>query len=338
MSILTSQSESVRADSQIWRGYMKSAVRRLDDLLHRLELSESPEFGALAEKKFGVFVPLPFLDRMEVGNPDDPLLKQVLPVRDEDLKLENFVDDPLDEESAFLKPGLLQKYKGRVLLITTSACAIHCRYCFRREFSYSQTPVSLKQWQPALDQIASDPSIEEVIFSGGDPLTMIDERLEDLVFALEKIRHLKKLRFHTRLPIMIPSRIHSRFLSLMQMTRFQKIMVIHCNHANEIDESVQSRLKALKNAGVMLLNQSVLLKGINDQVQTLVKLSKRLLDCDVLPYYLHQLDRVHGSGHFEVDRQRGEELIGLMRSELPGYGVPKFAKEIPGEPSKTVWA
>lgn len=356
MDILTSKFDSVRAGSSVietqsWQGQMKLAIRDLDSLLLRLELSSDSlaklpdglpdsdsKVGAMAVSQFPVFVPLPFLSRMKPGDLNDPLLRQVLPLAAEDDSPKHFSVDPLAESDSVLTPGLLQKYEGRVLLVTTGACAIHCRYCFRRHYPYQESPNSIKQWQSALDQIAADETIEEVILSGGDPLTIVDLRLGELIEHLDAIPHLKRLRIHTRLPIMIPQRVTDELVDMLQSTRLQSIVVIHSNHANELDGEVKEALTKLKLANVVLLNQTVLLKGINDDSRALVGLSKRLLDCGVLPYYLHQLDPVTGVSHFEVTRERGEQLIQQMRAELPGYGVPRYVKELAGETSKTVWA
>lgn len=324
-----------------WQQHLKQAIRDLPTLGKALGLPVTSLAGAKAEAQFPVFVPLPYLQRIKPGTPDDPLLRQVLPVPAEDLDVPGFSVDPLDESGATLTAGLLQKYPGRVLLVTNGTCAVHCRYCFRRHFPYSETPRSLDQWTAALETIASDRSIEEVILSGGDPLTIVDATLQQLVQAISSIPHIRRLRWHTRLPIMIPQRVTDTLLETLsiftnQPSR-QSIVVIHSNHAQEIDDQVATALQRLRDSGSLLLNQSVLLRGINDQAETLIELSQRLLECQTLPYYLHQLDRVRGVGHFEVSRSQGERLIEQMRSRLPGYAVPRFVKEEPGQSSKTVW-
>lgn len=338
MTILANQSDSVRAGSETWQQQMKSAIRDVKTLRLRLNLPDNPGIGAKAEEKFPVFVPLPFLNRMVPGDLEDPLLRQVLPVSDEDTSPVDFSLDPLLESEATLTPGLLQKYAGRVLLVVTGACAIHCRYCFRRHFPYQESPKSTGQWRTAIQQIAMDPTIEEVILSGGDPLTLVDDRLADLVSQLQQIQHLKRLRVHTRLPIMIPQRITPRLIEVLTDHKMQTIVVVHSNHANELDDSVGVALQGLLDAGVTLLNQTVLLRGINDSAASLIELSRRLLDMRVLPYYLHQLDPVVGAAHFEVARPHGMKLIQEMRAALPGYGVPRYVKELSGEPNKAVWA
>ena len=338
MEILTAQLDPVRAVSGSWQQQMKWAIRDSQTLRRAVGLPESKENQPKAASQFPVFAPLPFVSRIKTGDIDDPLLKQILPVADEDTVLPGFQSDPLEEAEATLSPGLLQKYRNRVLLVSTGACAIHCRYCFRREFPYSQSPTSPKQWEPAIEKIQADTNIDEVILSGGDPLTIVDDNLIGLIDQLEAISHVKRLRFHTRLPIMIPQRVTVRLTERLQRFKGQVLMVIHCNHANEIDDRVAVAIAGLKRAGVTLLNQSVLLKGINDDADALVGLSNRLLETGVLPYYLHQLDRVNGAGHFEVPRERGVQLIAEMRTRLSGYGVPRYVKEEPGEPNKTVWA
>ena len=342
MSILTSQSDSVRAGSGTWQQQMKWAIRDIETLRERLNLPAKPENlvngGAKAAQQFPVFVPLPLLSRMEPGNPDDPLLRQVLPVAAENDSPDHYSIDPLAELGATLQPGLLQKYDGRVLLIATGACAVHCRYCFRRHFPYQESPSSPSQWEPAIEQIANDVSVEEVILSGGDPLTLVDSQLAQLIGRLNTIPHLKRLRVHTRLPIMIPQRVTTELLSIFKDSPLHSIVVIHSNHANEIDEAVENAIGRLPATGVTMLNQTVLLRGVNDDGNSLIELSKRLLDCRVLPYYLHQIDPVVGVSHFEVTRERGEKLIAEMRAALPGYAVPRYVKELAGEPNKTIWA
>jgi EF-P beta-lysylation protein EpmB len=233
-------------------------------------------------------------------------------------------------------PGLLQKYAGRVLLVTTGACAVHCRYCFRRHFPYQNSPHSLDGWDRAIDQIAADSSIQEVLLSGGDPLTLVDDTLARLAERLAAISHVRRLRVHTRLPIVIPERICDEMLAWLCGTRLRPILVVHANHPAEIDDAVAAALARLLHAGVMLLNQTVLLRGVNDDAQTLCQLSERLIEVGVMPYYLHQLDRVAGAAHFEVPEQTGRAIIRQMRARLPGYAVPRYVREVPGSPNKVV--
>jgi len=249
-----------------------------------------------------------------------------------------FVADPVGDDNARLSAGLLQKYSGRALLVTTGACAIHCRYCFRRHFPYSESPHAPADWQPALNRISADPTIDEVLLSGGDPLTLVDAQLAELTRRIAAIGHVKRLRIHTRLPIVIPQRVTAEMIAWLRGTRLAPIMVVHANHANEIDEPTAAALSRLVDGGVSVLNQSVLLAGVNDSAEALIALSWRLVDLRVMPYYLHQLDRVQGAAHFEVPIERGLELIEHMRHALPGYAVPRYVQEIAGEANKRVLA
>ena len=270
---------------------MRRAIRDPAELCRLLELPhELVEPAREAAETFGLFVPLEFLRRIERGNPRDPLLRQVLPLGEELAEAPGFTADPVGDLASQTAPGLLHKYQGRALLVVTGACPVHCRYCFRRHFPYGEGPRSVQQFAPALDVIASDKSIEEVIFSGGDPLTVVDDRLAELADAIAEMEHIKRLRIHTRMPIMIPQRVTGELLDWLTNTRLSPVVVVHANHANEIDEAVAASLTQLADAGDMLLNQSVLLRGVNDYAAALIELSKRLLETRVLPYYLHQLD------------------------------------------------
>jgi EF-P beta-lysylation protein EpmB len=275
---------------------------------------------------------------MAPGDPHDPLLLQVLPRAEEAGAAMNFVSDPVGDLDAALAPGLLHKYHGRVLLVTTGVCAIHCRYCFRRHFPYETTPRTLEAWRPAIRQIAADRSVEEVILSGGDPLTLVDSLLERLVGELAGISHLKRLRVHTRLPVVIPERVTDEMLGWITGSRLAPIVVVHVNHAREVSDDVATALTKLILGGVPVLNQTVLLRGVNDDIESLVELSRALVNLRVMPYYLHQLDRVAGAAHFEVPVKRGIELIEQLRARLPGYCVPRYVQEIAGEASKRVLA
>jgi EF-P beta-lysylation protein EpmB len=322
-----------------WQWEMRRAIRDPSELCRRLRLPPRWYDGAhAASGSFTVFAPEPFLSRIEVGNPHDPLLLQILPVRDELQEAPGFQKDPVGDLSAKSVPGLIQKYRGRVLLVLTGACAVHCRYCFRRHFPYRSVPHSISNWLPVLDVIAGDDSIEEVILSGGDPLTLVDSFLRELSTRLNQIPHVRRLRIHTRLPIMIPTRINEDFLDWFTGSRLTPVMVIHANHPNEIDQSVRGSLSRLRKAGVLLLNQSVLLRTINDSVDVLCSLSNILLAESVIPYYLHQLDRVAGAAHFEVPVERGLELLKQLKQLLPGYAVPRYVREIPGHASKFLLA
>jgi EF-P beta-lysylation protein EpmB len=254
----------------------------------------------------------------------------------EEIATPGFVSDPVGDSQVEVAPGLLHKYQGRVLLITTGACAIHCRYCFRRHYPYSSAPKSLDQWEPALDAIAADASIQEVILSGGDPLSVVDSVLSQLVERLDRISHLKRLRIHTRFPVVIPKRVTSNFLEILTDSRLSKWIVLHINHANEIDNEVIDAVERLRSSGAVLLNQSVLLRGVNDNVESLVELSERLLEVSVLPYYLHQLDPVQSAAHFKVPIDQGKRFVAEMAKQLPGFAVPKYVYEQAGEPNKTL--
>lgn len=320
-----------------WQREFRDAIRDPVELCRRLQLPESLHDPAIAAaKSFPVFVTSSYIDRMRLGDLNDPLLRQVLPLIDELESPNGFSTDPVDDLSFKQQPGLLQKYRGRVLLITTGLCAIHCRYCFRRHFPYDEEPRSLERWKPALDEIRADDSIHEVILSGGDPLSLNDRKLAWLVEQLDEIPHLQRLRIHTRLPIVLPSRVTDDLVDWMSTTRLTTYFVLHANHANELDDAVWQSVKRLRSTGAVLLNQAVLLRGVNDSVQALHHLCESLSDHGVLPYYLHQLDRVQGAAHFEVPVERGMELISALRGQLPGYAVPRYVQENSGEPNKTV--
>ena len=322
-----------------WKSELRDAIREPSQLIAALELPQSLiEPATQAAKSFPLFAPWPYVGRMVKGDPADPLLRQVLPLADELDSPPEFTADPVGDGAARQAAGLLHKYHGRALLITTGACAIHCRYCFRREYPYSESPRSPADWQPAIDRIAADPTIDEVILSGGDPLTLVDSHLAELSQRLARVPHLRRLRIHTRLPIVIPSRVTAELLEWLGGTRLTPIVVVHANHPQEIDESVAAALCRLSAAGIPLLNQAVLLHGVNDNAPVLIGLSRRLIDLRVMPYYLHQLDRVRGAAHFEVPISRGIELVEAMRRELPGYGVPRYVQEIAGEANKRVLA
>lgn len=318
-----------------WQRQLAEAIRSPHDLLAALNIP-ADAYGALTPKTgFPTLVPISFLKRMEPGNPHDPLLRQVLQTSQEDGVISGFTADPVDDANARIAPGLLQKYAGRALLIATGACAVHCRYCFRREYPYQQEPRTLDDWQPAIQEIADTPSLTEVILSGGDPLMLNDQRLATLCEQLDAIPHVQRLRLHTRLPIVLPARVTSRLLQLLTSLRSQPVVVVHANHGHEIADDCEVALRQLVRSGIPVLNQAVLLRNINDTVEDLELLCRRLSNVGVMPYYLHQLDRVHGAAHFEADRQTGISLIQQLAARLPGYAVPRFVKEIPGKPGKT---
>jgi EF-P beta-lysylation protein EpmB len=299
-----------------------------------LDIKLLPEI-ITASTSFTLRVPLAFISRIKKNDVNDPLLKQVLPTTEELAINEGFSFDPLSEKDYTPTSGLIHKYQGRVLLVTTSACAVNCRYCFRRYFPYSDHRSANNQRENILDYLRSTSSIKEVILSGGDPLIASDNYLEGLIKDLETINNITTLRIHTRLPIMIPDRITSKLLAVLTNSRFKIVIVIHCNHAQEIDVHVQQALSLLKNAGVTLLNQAVLLRGVNNSSEALYKLSEKLFFNGVLPYYLHLLDLVHGTKHFEVKEQQAISIVKQLANTAPGYLVPKLVKEVPGEKSKT---
>ncbi len=324
-------------DSLTWQEQLATSIRDPKQLLNMLGLDTSLLDGALnAHEDFPLRVPLPYLQRIAKGDPNDPLLRQVLPLGSELLAAPGYSDDPLDEQNSNPVPGLVHKYHGRVLLIVSPNCAINCRYCFRRHFPYQGNKPGRSEWQHALDYIANDSSIREVIYSGGDPLATSDKQLQWLTEQVASIKHVQRLRVHTRLPIVIPNRITDSCLQWLTSTRLIPSMVIHSNHPNELDKEVANALYRLKRAGVTLLNQTVLLSGINDTLSALQQLSERLFEVGVLPYYLHQLDRINGAAHFEVTDLRAKQLIAELTAALPGYLVPKLVREIPSANSKVL--
>lgn len=324
------------ASSPTWQQQLSSAIRDPQELCKRLGLKSEWLSGAhTGHRLFETCVPEAYLSRITYGDTSDPLLCQVLPVSDEALTPSGYVLDPLEEADHRPAKGLIHKYAGRVLLIASPNCAINCRYCFRRHFPYSDNSPSRAQWQDALDYLRSSPTIHEAILSGGDPLAANDRQLAWLVGELEKIPHLKRLRIHTRLPVVIPDRIDDALLAWLGNTRLQKVVVLHINHANEIDQAVVEACTRLKEAGATLLNQSVLLRGVNDEVSTLTALSERLFEAGILPYYLHVLDPVQGAAHFDVPDDEARALITQLREHLPGFLMPRLVREVPGEASKT---
>jgi len=282
---------------------------------------------------FPLLVPRGFVARMRQRDPDDPLLRQVWPRLEEDALVPGFGADPVREQG-LAAGGLIRKYPGRALLIASGACPVHCRYCFRRSFPYQDQLAARGDWEPAIAALREAPGIREAILSGGDPLSLSNRRLEELVAKLEDTP-VETLRIHTRFPVVVPERVDTGLTRLLERTRLATVVVIHCNHANELDAHVAAALLTLKRAIGALLNQSVLLKGVNDDAATLAALSERLFECGVLPYYLHLLDPVAGAAHFDVDAAAGRRLLAALRALLPGYLVPRLVKEAPGELSKT---
>ncbi|EOL8939107.1 EF-P beta-lysylation protein EpmB [Cronobacter dublinensis] len=319
-----------------WLSQLADVITDPDELLHLLNIDADEELlaGRDARRLFALRVPRAFVARMEKGNPQDPLLRQVLTSREEFVAAPGFTTDPLEEQNSVV-PGLLHKYHNRALLLVKGGCAVNCRYCFRRHFPYADNQGNKRNWQAALDYIAAHPELDEIIFSGGDPLMAKDNELEWLVTRLEAIPHLKRLRIHSRLPIVIPARVTDGLVRLLGQTRLQVLLVNHINHAQEIDEAFRAGMTKLRAAGVTLLNQSVLLKGVNDNAATLAALSNALFDAGVMPYYLHVLDKVQGAAHFMVSDDEARAIMRELLSQVSGYLVPKLAREIGGEPSKT---
>ena len=320
-----------------WQQALQEAVSDPAELLGLLGLGpEWLEPARAAARQFPLRVPRGFVDRMRRGDARDPLLLQVLPLGAELDEVPGYVADPVGDLAAKAGPGLLHKYEGRALLVTTGACAIHCRYCFRRHFPYDDENASRAGFGPALDAIRADASIGEVILSGGDPLTLNDRRLTLLWEGLAAIPHVRRVRIHTRLPVVLPERIDAAFLEAWSAVPLQKVVVVHANHANEIDGSVRAAIAGLRAADTTVLNQTVLLRGINDRVTDLVALSEALFDAGALPYYLHLLDRVAGAAHFDTPAAAAQSLAADLAAHLPGYLVPRLVREEPGAPAKTV--
>lgn len=314
---------------------LANAVRDPHELLEILKIpSHLVALSGAAAEQFPLRVPRGYVARMRKQDPNDPLLRQVLPINAEMQAAEGFSIDPVGDHDAIVKRGLLQKYHGRVLIMTTAACAIHCRYCFRRHFPYQEQAAKSSLWQSLIDEITKDTSISEVILSGGDPLSLNNQQLLQLMTALEQIPHLKRLRIHSRYAVVLPERIDNTLLHWFNQTRLKSVMVVHSNHTNEIDTSVETALQKLKSANVTLLNQAVLLQGVNDNIDALCQLSESLFAAGVMPYYLHKLDKVQGAAHFDVDSDSAKHLIMEMRKRLPGYLVPKFVEEVAGMPFK----
>ncbi len=324
------------APGQSWQSQLSGAIRDPKALLAAVGLDERWLPGAEGgHQAFEVRVPLAYLSRIKKGDPGDPLLRQVLPLEHETHAVAGYVTDPLEEADHTPMAGLIHKYATRVLMITSGACAINCRYCFRRHFPYEDHAASRAQWGKTLDYLRDDDSLIEAILSGGDPLVSSDTRLAWLVGELDAIPHLKRLRLHTRLPVVIPDRVDDAMLEWLANTRLQKVVVLHINHANEIDDSVMKACERLRSVGVTLLNQSVLLRGVNDDVTVLRALSERLFEAGILPYYLHVLDPVAGAAHFNVPDSEAMALHDSLGEQLPGFLLPRLVREVPGDRAKT---
>ncbi len=343
MAILAPTAEPASASPeaprcQPWRGASDDAITDRAELCRLVGLPLGTSSPDGEDHGFPLLVPRTLLGRIRPGDPKDPVLLQVLPQTVEAIDHPGFTTDPLAEAGAAQSPGLVRKYQDRLLIVASGACAVHCRFCFRRHFPYGGSPRTLEEWEAIVGEIAGAESIREVILSGGDPLTLDDEFLAWLATRLAKIPQLTRLRVHTRLPIMVPQRVTDGLLAWLRGTRLATFVVVHVNHPAEIDQSVGEALTRLVEAGIPVLSQSVLLRGVNDRVDVLAALFERLADLRVMPYYLHQLDRVAGAAHFEVPEHEGIELVRQLRARLPGYAVPRYVRQPPCGPSKLVLA
>ncbi len=324
-----------RRQTPLWQQLLAQAITDPGELLRELDLPPHLLPAALrAGRGFRLRVPRGFVARMQPGDAHDPLLRQVLPLEAELETVAGYSSDPLEELSAMPVPGVLHKYRSRVLLTTTGACAVHCRYCFRRHYPYAEANPG-REPEQTLTDLRRHKEVDEVILSGGDPLTLTDERLARLLGGLEPIDHLRRLRIHSRVPVVLPERIDASLLALLRASRLQVVLVIHSNHANEIDTAVGAAMQRLRGAGVSLLNQSVLLRGVNDRAALLSRLSERLFAVGVQPYYLHQLDPVQGAAHFAVPDSEAKSIVAQMVNTISGYLVPRLVREVPDRPGKT---
>ncbi|MFZ2727752.1 MAG: EF-P beta-lysylation protein EpmB [Methylococcaceae bacterium] len=317
--------------SQNWQQQLAQAFTQIESLCDYLQIAiNTLDISQQAAQQFALRVPLSFAACIEKGKPDDPLLRQVLPVSEELTLYQGFSSDPVGDLPAAKQQGVIHKYNGRVLLITTGSCAINCRYCFRRNFPYGELQLSKQKQQAAIDYIRNNPSITEVILSGGDPLLLNDERLGQLIAELNSINSVKRIRIHSRLAVVLPARITRGLLKILGESNKQVIMVLHCNHSNELNERVIIACSQLRRYGITLLNQSVLLKGVNDNPQVLADLSENLFRYGVMPYYLHLLDKATGTGHFEVPKLEALAIYQQLQSQLSGYLIPKLVNERAG--------
>jgi EF-P beta-lysylation protein EpmB len=322
---------------QNWQSQLSDLITDPLELLETLQLSPDHLLSGaiLASEQFKLRVPRAFVGKMNIGDPFDPLLLQVLPHHLELEEHSGFVTDPLGEEQANQQPGVLHKYKSRFLLTLTGACAVHCRYCFRRHFPYQENLPKNEDWLNIKNYIESQPDINEVIFSGGDPLTLSNRKLKLWIDRLESLPQIKFLRIHSRVPIVIPNRVDEELVCLLKNSRLRIIVVVHSNHAAELDDFTCTKLSVLVQNQITVLNQAVLLKGVNNSAQVLVDLSYRLFDAGVMPYYLHVLDKVKGAHHFDLSSEDINLIYKKVLENLPGYLVPKLVREIAGEKNKT---
>lgn len=316
-----------------WRQIQRENFNQWKPLVEFLQLDAENAREVLHKCDFPLNLPRRLAEKIEKNNLDDPILRQFVPLQEEKVATSAFCADPVGDSLSQKTTKLLHKYVGRALLLCSSACAMHCRFCFRQKFPYE---TEQKLFGPELDLIAQDSTLEEIILSGGDPLSLSDQMLGDLLHDLSSIPHVQRIRFHTRFPIGIPERIDASFLAILTRTKAQIIFTVHINHPKELDKEVIDRLKKIQKLGIPVLNQAVLLKGVNDNLLTLKSLFETLINAGIIPYYLHQLDQVQGSAHFKVDEEIGLYLLEQLRASLPGYAIPQYVREIAGRPSKTV--
>jgi len=334
--MITPNAISLKQDD--WQKALARAIKTPEALAEHLGLAlESLPALKGAHGAFPIKVTDYWLGLIERGNPNDPLLRQILPDAAELIEVDGYIADPVDDDAAYRGNGVIQKYQGRALLITTGACAIHCRYCFRRHYPYDENS-SLKHLSDAIDLLAKDASISEVILSGGDPLSLSDRRLSELFDKLEALSHIKRIRLHTRTPVVLPQRITDGLIERLSNSSQSICIVLHANHPNEITQELAAALAPLKNSGISLLNQSVLLKEVNDSSAILSELSEKLFSVGILPYYCHLLDPVQGAAHFDVEALAAEKIEAELKATLPGYLVPKFVREVPYASSKVALA
>ncbi len=324
------------AQAARWQALWRDAIRDPRELLSLLGLGlDAARVSAPAAAAFPLRVPRGFAARMRHGDRHDPLLRQVLPLVEEERVTPGFSSDAVGDAAARAGRGLLHKYQGRALLVATGSCAVHCRYCFRRHFPYGEETAAADGWRESLDYLAAHPEIDEVLLSGGDPLSLSTAKLAELTTGLARLPQVRRLRLHTRLPVVLPERVDNALLDWLSSLPWPVAIVLHANHANELDASVATACTRLRGTGAQLLNQSVLLRGVNDDIDALADLSTRLFEIGVLPYYLHQLDRVSGTAHFEVDDARARALWSGLHRRLPGYLLPRLVRETAGEPGKS---
>lgn len=316
----------------MWKQSLQRAIRSTDELISLLNLSIE-DLSVDCDPHFPLRVPLEFIAKMQKGDPNDPLLRQVLPLQEEKTVAPGYTTDPVEEKSANPLPGMIHKYPSRILFTPTGACAVHCRYCFRRHFPYAENTPNVQQWENNITYIRRNTSIKEVILSGGDPLSLSDDKLAALVQRIETIPHVQLLRVHTRFPVMIPARITKELLQAFN-TRLRLVFILHINHPNEIDPALTDAVTALKAQGCTVLNQSALLKGVNDNAETLIDLSYKLFEAGILPYYINLLDKVAGAHHFDIPREEAKILMQAQREALSGYLMPKWVVDVPGQKSK----